>query len=129
MTSLTDRMESAALEVRKQLDPSGAPTPRSLLEREVAFFVEQLENARRMQQQHLTGILRAECYVSSDLSKLDCYLPRLYSYRFKARDNLKNKLLGLDKERRQLITQHHRDVAEVHEKLVRSLAQLSQLDW
>lgn len=127
MRTVVSGLEELAKSIRSNLDDHEGPTPLSLLEREIAFWSEHLDRVREVQEDMMRGILRAECDVGTDLLALESYAPQVFLIRFKARDNLKNKLLQLDVERRRLITSHERDVAHLHERLLHLVSQRAQL--
>ena len=90
----------------------------SRLEREIAFWSAALDRMRTLHEEQLLHLLRAECYVETDLMALESYAPKVVMYRFKVRDNLKTKLLQIDQERRRLRQTHEHDVESVHERLL-----------
>ena len=99
--------------VRRAFDPSSRPTPRWLLEREVAFLADERDALGKVHGEQLASIVQSECAVGTDLLGLESYNPLVFSYRFKVRDNLKNKLMRLARERRQLLAAHHKDIVTV----------------
>jgi len=127
MTTVTESLEERVRDIRSRVREAEETTPLSLLEREIAFIGERLEGSREMHRDLMDRILRAECYVGSDLLALETYNPMVFAYRLKTRDNLKNKLLRLDVERRQLIAAHVVREADLHERLLRLLAQHAHL--
>ena len=125
MTSLHDLLETTARAIReKAAVPTAEATPASVLELQIAFWSEALDQTRAHHRDLLRSILRAECYVGTDLMQLDSYAPaKIWHHRFDARDNLKNKLLQLDAERRRLAATHDRDVRDVRARLLDLLVQ------
>ncbi len=127
MSSVIGRLEAIVLAVRQNLDRHVRPSPVSFLDEEIAFHAEQLERMNELHQEMLTDIVRAECYVGTDLLALETHVPGVYKYRFGARDGLKARLLQLSIERRQLTLNHARNVAQIQEKLLRIVLQRSLL--
>ena len=121
---IRENLEAIAKDLEEKLKHQEEKArPLSVLEQEIVLVSEHLDEIRQVHQEQLRHLIRAECYVETDLMKLDFYNPRQYQILFKARDNLKNKLLQIDKERRQLVTTHTREVRELHDKLFSLLAQ------
>ena len=128
MAGISESLEEIAAGIRMNAKPGKLqPTTVSLLEQEIAFASEQLERIRHLHTEQLRSITKSESYVSTDLMKLDFYLPQLFDFRFRARDNLKNKLLKLDMERRRLITLYEQQLAELRRKLLSLIGEHSHL--
>lgn len=125
--SLTERIEKSARLLRRRRVPGREPTPLFHLEEEIVLLSERLDRVRAVHQEQLRSILRAECYVDTDLMALETYSTRGFYYRTKARDSLKSKLLALDAERRHATLAHEREVAELHERLLGLLARREYL--
>ena len=128
--TLTTILEHVAQQIRSRLSKHTRPTPESLLELQIGLCSEQLDRLRDVRDDQLRRILRAECYVGTDLLKLDSYAPAtIFHFRFEARDNLKNKLLQLDMERRRLLLAHERDRQGLHTTLLQLLSEHAALEF
>ena len=119
--SLEDRARQLAKQVT--LSSKGA-SPSSSLEKEIALAVEHLESIRKLHEDQLRSLLRSECSVGTDLMQLDSYNPIQFRFMFKIRDNLKNKILQVEKERRHLEREQENKVQDLQQKLLNLLAQL-----
>ena len=119
MTSVHDKIEQLARSLHQSARAIDRATPESVLELQIAFQFEQLERLREVHRDQLRGILHAECYVDTDLMQLDSYAPaKIWHYRLGARDNLKNKLLRLDEERRRLLLWYEREMRDLGSRLL-----------
>ena len=128
MATITESLEAIALEVRENvIARERKPTALSSLEHEIALTSEQLDRLRQVHKEQLRRIVRAECYVDSDLIKLQSYQPAVFLFRLKVRDSLEGKLLNLDMERRKRIASYEKDIATLHDRLLSLLAQHAHL--
>ena len=122
--SFSHQLEERARSLARKI--TWDPSVSSSIEREVALTLEHLDTTREFREEQLRRLLKAECYVESDLLKLDSYRPRQYHFMFDSRDRLKNKLLQIDKERRQLLSTHLQETRELQGKLFNLLNQHAQ---
>ncbi len=128
MTSISEGLEALALEIRERTGThKRKATALSLLEQEIGLISEHLDRARDIHKEQLRRIVRAECYVDSDLIKLQSYQPAVFLFRLKVRDSLEGKLLNLDMERRKRIASYEKDIATLHDRLLSLLAQHAHL--
>ena len=128
MTSISEGLEALALEIRERAGThERKATAFSLLEQEIGLISEHLDRVRDIHKEQLRRIVRAECYVDSDLIKLQSYQPAVFLFRLKARDNLESKLLKLDMERRKLIASHEQEMMRLQEKLFSLMSQHAHL--
>ncbi len=128
MTTLTEGLEALALEIRENVVVlKRKPTVLSLLEQEIGLVSEQLDRVRQTHKEQLRRIMTAETYVDTDLIRLETYQPAVFLFRLKVRDNLENKLLKLDMERRRLIASHEQELMRLQEKLFSLVAQHAHL--
>lgn len=102
-------------------------TPLAQLGLEIAVLSERLDQTRDIHKGHLRAILREQCRVGTDLMALDSYLPRIPRYRGKSRDNLKNQLLTLERDRLRRLRDNEREVSELQDELFKRLRQHSGL--
>ena len=72
-------------------------------------------------------MLRSECYVESDLLKIETYDPILFLFRFEARNDLKNKLLKLEVERRKMALTYESELKTLWDRLLTLVNRRSQL--
>jgi hypothetical protein len=91
--------------------------------------MDQLDRVNEGHAEQLRSLVVAECYVSSDLLKLESYLPHVFAYRAGLRDSLKTKLLKVSMERLKLAREHERDVRDLHGRLLEAMEKLKQLEF
>ena len=104
-------------------DQSRMRGPIGQLDEEISLLLEQIRNLRSIHDATLLSILRSECSVDTDLMKLDSYVhPLLFHFRFDARDNLKNKLLDLETERRKLRLTYRKEMQSLEDRLFELLS-------
>lgn len=120
-------LEERARSFRKKGRREDSRTPSSHLAFEIALVSERLDRIRRVQESHLIGLLREECGISTDLKRLDSYLPRVFTYSPKIRENMKKRLSEFNKERRRLTREHEKESAELQDRLFRLLRQHEEL--
>lgn len=125
--SVHELVEAQARSIRNHIRDRKDATPASLLELQIAFQLEQLDRLREVHREQLSSILHAECYVGTDLLALDGYAPKTWHYRLGARDNLKNKLLALDAERRRLLLWFEREQRDLEVRLLDLVSQRALL--
>ncbi len=120
-------LEERARSFRKRGRTENTGTPSSHLALEIALVSERLDRIRRVQNDHLRGLLREECRIGTDLKRLESYLPRVFTYGPKTRENMKRRLSEFNKERRRLTREHENESAELQDRLFRLLRQHEQL--
>ena len=123
MDEVAERLESIARSFRRTQTAFSPDTPRAQLALEIAVLSERLDRARNLHRDHLREILRAQCRIGTDLMALDSYLPRVPRYRAKSRDNLKNQLLTLERDRLRRLRDHESDVSALQDQLFKRLRQ------
>jgi len=89
--------------------------------------LDHVDNLKSLHEKLQRSLLRSECYVGSDLLKLVSYNPRIYAAQFKVRDNLKNKLLKIEIERRKLTLTMDHDLRNMMDRLFNLLVKHDQL--
>ncbi len=114
---MTTEILNQVLNLEKNSNTQDKISPRSLVHSEKQLVEKQLERLQGLHEHQLVQLVRAECYVDSDLLKLDSYYPRQFHAMFEIRDNLKTKLLQIDKERRQLTQHHEHEVRKLEDRL------------
>lgn len=113
--------------LRSRKKRSAAWSPGQQLAKEVDLVFGRLVHQRHVHANHLKSLLRSECAIGTDLIALQSYNPRVFLYRDRERDQLKRRLLDVQRERRSLEFQHEREVAGLHDRLFRLLSQLEGL--
>lgn len=119
MTGISESLEHRARELTSNLNLANPKSSHPFFSLEMALTLEHIDKLRELHEQLKRRILRSDCYVGSDLLTLDSYQPRQYRYTFKIRDNLKNKLLKLEVERRQLTRSFEEQLQTLHDRLLK----------
>lgn len=73
-----------------------------ILKREIALTADQLRRLREHQEEQFLGLLRLECYVDTDLMRLQQRIPKYMPYHFPEKEKFKQRLFEIEKERRNL---------------------------
>ena len=94
--------------------------PESFLEREIAHALGQLNRTRVLHQQLRRGLLREECYVDTELLRIDQPRYPIYHYQ-RHRAWLKDKLHAIERERRHLAQVEDQTVQGLHDRLLELL--------
>lgn len=129
MSSVHEQLEDAVRNIRRSIRPKGGATPSSLLEVQIAFLAEQVDRVREVHQDQLRRLLRAECYVDTDLLQHEGYAQaRLWPERTSVRDHLKTKLGMIDQERRRLLLWYHHECSALESRLLELICQRALLD-
>lgn len=126
--TMTERLEERARLIQREHDHTTPVTPKTLLEQELMLVLEQLDHNRIRREQHFRWILQDECAVNTDLMAIECYEPLVFSWRGPVRDNLKSKLLNLNRERRHVHQLHDQEEGRLHHELLRILGQHAHLE-
>ena len=130
MSTVTDGIERTSREIGRRLAPGDmydGSTPAGWLEVQIVFWSEKLEDKRRLHKDHLLQILRTECAIGTDLLQVTDVYHGTQPGDAGRRDRLKDRLLDLDRERRQAAVLLERDVAQIQEKLLHLLGQHAHL--
>ena len=127
MAKTAKDLETIARSLKEAKRTTDRNSPRSHLALEIAVLSERLDGLRELHSDQLKGLLREECKIDTDLMRLVSYNPRVFFYRDRVRDNLKNRLFQLKKDRRRLISDHEREVADHQDRLFKLLRQYATL--
>ena len=97
--SLEEKAEFlASVPKREQWDKS---IP-SIVRREIALTVDQIKRLNEKHEEQFLRLLRIECYVDTDLMRLEERIPRYAPYHFPEKEKFKQRLFEIEKERRNL---------------------------
>jgi len=111
----------AAYPQKKQWDDS---IP-SVLRREIALTVEQIQRLRDRHDEQFRQLLRVECYVDTELLQMEQhYVP----YHFPEKDKLKQRLFDIEKERRNLSLKLEEKTQNLETRLLDLINKHQQLD-
>jgi hypothetical protein len=129
MDSLTDWMERAAREYGHDLQLEARPTPTSLLNREIALLLSQLDGLRNLHAAQLQQMRQQELDIDTDVLQLQDRTDLSRDVLHRALDRLKQRLLSLALERQKLVAAHYDTVTEVQRQLLRAMTARAQLDF
>lgn len=90
--------------------------------------LEQLDRTRQRWGDIQQSLLQAECYVETELMRMEQRTPRYSPYRFPEREKLQKQLMGIAQERRRLTLTFASRVDELHDRLLSLLHKHEQLE-
>jgi hypothetical protein len=114
----------AAYPHKKQWDDS---IP-SVLRREIALTVEQVQRLRERHDEQFNRLLRVECYVDTELMQMEQRQPMYAPYHFPEKDKLKQRLFDIEKERRNLSLKLEEKTQNLETRLLDLINKHQQLD-
>ena len=97
----TSSMEVTARELVSKT--SGRETGFSLtkmLEREISLILDQIDSLRKLRKDHLKSLCRVECYIGTEIKNRNQQMPNYSPYLIPGRDELQNRLIQIEAERR-----------------------------
>ena len=113
--SLEEKAESlASVPKREQWDKS---IP-SIVRREIALTVDQIKRLKEKHEEQFLRLLRIECYVDTDLMRLEERIPRYAPYHFPEKEKFKQRLFEIEKERRNLSLKLEEKTQGLEDKLL-----------
>lgn len=129
MAKFTKNLEEKANQLaayphKKQWD-DGIP---SILRREIALTVEQIQRLRERHDEQFHRLLRVECYVDTELMQMEQRQPRYAPYHFPEKEKLKQRLFDIEKERRNLSIRLEDKTQSLEERLLSLINKHQQLD-
>lgn len=123
--SLEEKAEFlASVPKREQWDKS---IP-SIVRREIALTVDQIKRLKEKHEEQFRRLLRIECYVDTDLMRLEESIPRYAPYHFPEKEKFKQRLFEIEKERRKLSLRLEEKTQGLEEKLLSLVNRHEQLD-
>lgn len=124
--TLCDRLEGKAKAIALDEIDSRQTQPLNTLGHQIALVLDQIEQWRSLHHTLSLSLLRQECYLDTDLHRLNQprYVHYPYHYR---RDRLKDRLRGIEKERRELAISMTERLGPLHSKLLELVEQHTQL--
>jgi len=105
MARITKFLETKANQLEKSLDRDiwDISIP-SMIKREIALTVEQIDRQQKLYEDQLSKLLQAECCINTELIQMEDRTPRYATHRFPEREKFLRSLLGIEAERRKLTT-------------------------
>ena len=126
--TFAERLEEKAGEIVQELSPtSWDVSDTTIVGRELALIVTQIDRLRALNERESRQLLRIECYVDSELLQMEERTPRYSPYRFPEREKLQRRLMTIDQERRRLVIGHEDKLRQLHDRLLYLLEQHTQL--
>ena len=123
--SLEEKAEQlASVPTREQWDKS---IP-SIVRREIALTVDQINRQRDSHKKRLRQLLRTECSVGTDLMQLEQRQPRYLPHHFPEKEKFKQQLFDIEKERRNLNLRLEKEGRGLEDKLLDLVNRHEQLD-
>jgi len=113
--SLEEKAEHLASVPTRELWDKSIP---SIVRREIALTVDQINRQRDSHEKQLRELLRMECSVGTDLMQLEQRQPRYAPYHFPEKEKFKQRLFEIEKERRNLSLWLEEKTRGLEEKLL-----------
>ena len=123
--SLEEKAEIlASVPKREQWDKS---IP-SIVRREIALTVDQIKRLKEKHEEQFRRLLRIECYVDTDLMQLEKRIPRYAPYHVPEKEKFKQRLVEIEKERRNLSLRLEEKTQGLEDRLLSLINKHEQLD-
>lgn len=100
----------------------------SILRREIALTVEQLEQIKFLTKDQMKRLLQQECDINTQMKESRLGIPRYTTFRFPEEQKLQQRLFDIEKERRKLSTQYHDKRKTLEDRLLELVNKHEQLD-
>jgi hypothetical protein len=100
----------------------------SMVRREIALTVEQIQRLRDRHDEQFHRLLRVECYVDTELMQMEQRQPQYASYHFPEKEKLKQRLFDIEKERRNLSLKLEEKTQNLETRLLDLINKHQQLD-
>jgi len=123
--TLEEKAESLASVPKQEQWDRSIP---SILRREIALTVDQIKRLKERHEEQFDRLLKIECYVDTDLMKLEERIPRYAPYHFPEKEKFKQRLFEIEKERRKLSLRLEEKTQGLEEKLLSLVNRHEQLD-
>jgi len=123
--TLEDKADQLAAEANIRLPDTSIP---GMLRREIALTVDQMKRLRDRHDEQFHRLLRLECYVDTDLMQLKQRIPRYAPYHFAQKEQFKQRLFDIEKERRNLSLRIEEKTQGLEDRLLNLINKHEQLD-
>lgn len=100
----------------------------SMVRREIALTVEQIQRLRDRHDEQFHRLLRVECYVDTELMQMEQRQPQYTPYHFPEKEKLKQRLFDIEKERRNLSLKLEEKTQNLETRLLELINKHQQLD-
>ncbi len=128
MAKITKFLEEKAHQLKKGLDRDrwDVSIP-SMIKREIALTVEQVNRLQKLHEDQLSKLLQAECYTNTELIQMEDRTPRYSTCRFPEREKLQRRLLSIGAERRKLATRLEEKIQSLENRLLSKINNHEQI--
>ena len=100
----------------------------SMLRREIALTVEQLEQIKFFTKDQMRRLLRQECDINTEIKQSRQGIPWYTLPRFADEQPFRQRLFDIEKERRKLSTQYHEKRKTLEDRLLDLVNKHEQID-
>lgn len=100
----------------------------SMLRREIALTVDQLEQIKFLTKDQMRQLLRQECDINTEIKQSRQGIPWYTSPHFSDEQTLRQRLFDIEKERRKLSTQYHEKRDTLEDRLLDLVNKHEQID-
>jgi hypothetical protein len=100
----------------------------SMLRREIALTVDQLEQIKFLTKDQMRHLLRQECDINTSMKQFRQGIPWYTASRFPEEQKLKQRLFDIEKERRKLDIQYHDKRTTLEDRLLSLINKHEQID-
>jgi len=123
--SLEDRAKELAADISRPGWDTSIP---SMLRREIALTVEQLEQLKLLTRNQMRGLLRQECGIHTEIMQQRQGIPWYTQAHFPDEQTWQQRLFEIEKERRKLVIQYHDKQKSLEDHLLSLINKHEQLD-
>ena len=123
--TLEDKANELAVECGMMQWDTSIP---SMLRREIALTVDQMEQIKFLTKDQMRRLLRQECDINTDMKQYRQSIPWYTSARFPEEQTLQQRLFDIEKERRKLSTQYHDKRKTLEDRLLDLINKHEQID-
>ena len=123
--TLEDKANDLAGERNVPIWDSSIP---SMLRREISLTVDQIKRLRDRHDEQFRRLLRLECYVDTDLMRLQARAPKFIPYHFPEKEKFKQRLFDIEKDRQNLSLRLEEKTQGLEDRLLNLINKHEQLD-
>jgi hypothetical protein len=124
--SFSRELEQVARDLIAGAGSANSPVTR-LLAQNIALTLEQLDSTRRVHQDQLLSLTRAECYVDTEIIQVEQDRPRYAPMHDPVRERLHHRLFLIETERRKETLAHEERVRGLQRHLLSLIQKHGQL--
>ena len=123
--TLEDKANELAVECGMMQWDTSIP---SMLRREIALTVDQLEQIKFLTKDQMHRLLRQECEINTEMKQSRQGIPWYTSAHFPEEQKLQQRLFDIEKERRKLDIQYHDKRTTLEDRLLSLINKHEQID-